>query len=141
MGSKRHVGRSRHRFRASSVFYRPRNFTLPPDDGTPLTTPELAPGLRRLQETDLIYTHGACRVTPVSTSAIADYRPSPLTVKPRQVPPVGAFLFQHLDFNFRTGIVFIQTVIDVLGFDLSVVLVHQSLHAIQDHRLVEIRSA
>ena len=128
-------------FAPAWFFSVPKTFNPLSDDIGPPTTLELAPSLRRLRETDLIYTPVACRIMPVSTSAIADYRPSPLTVKPRQVPPVGAFLFQHFDFDLCARIVFIQRVIDMLLFDLSVVLVNQVLHRIKDHRLIEIGSA
>lgn len=79
-------------------------------------------------KTDLINTHWTCKITPVFDFAIQDYRHTPGRSSPGS--NVGAFLYQRLDSYLCAWIVFIQCVIDMLLFDLSVVLVDQILHCI-----------
>ena len=55
-------------FAPAWFFSVPKTFNPLSDDIGPPTTLELAPSLRRLRETDLIYTQWACRIVPVSTS-------------------------------------------------------------------------
>ena len=85
-------------------------------------------------ETDLIYTLTACRIMPVSLLVTLRLpSPHPDGQALGRVLLSGAFSFQDLHFDLRSRVVFIQPVIDMLLFHLSVVLVDQSLHGIQYH--------
>jgi hypothetical protein len=72
-------------------------------------------------------------------SCFQDYRLGDRTASPGWIDdPSGAFSFQSPDPDLRSRIVPIEPMKDVLLFHLSVVLVDQSLHRIQDHRLIEV---
>ena len=111
------------------------------DDEAHHGTPELAPGLRRLNGTDLIVWGYPDRITPVSLLALQRLPSQSLYGQAPVGPPSGAFLFHQPHRDLCTRIRLIKTMIDVLLFHLSIVLVDESLHAIQYHGLIQIGSA
>ena len=104
------------------------------DDEAHHGTPELAPGLRRLNEDGLIVWGDPDRIATVFVACTSKTTVSiPERSSPGRSPLPGLFLFYLLNTNLSAWIFFIQCVIDVLLFHLSIVLVNKSLHTIQDH--------
>lgn len=111
------------------------------DDEAHHDTPELAPGLRRLNGTELILRGYPDRITPVSLLALQRLPAQSLYGQAPVGPPFrGFFLSQRFDSDFSAWICFIQCVIDVLLFYLPIILVDESLHTIQYHGLIQVRS-
>ena len=129
-----------HRLRLSDFLTSSRHSTrIGPREKAP-GPPELAPGLRRLMSDgcDLWGIQIGSRPSLCSKSRLPSIHPD--GQGPGSVQLSGPFSFQFPYTNLCAGIVFVEAVKDMLLFHLPVVLVNKSLHAIQYHGLIQVRS-